>query len=256
MIRLRAPFAAAALALALGLAAGDAAAAGLNLYAGDCGAGTPATSVTNACTLNAGSAFRLIGSVVLPTGTIPQFSGCESILDVQTDATGTIQDWWRADACRASGFAAQADSLVIGGACATVWDHAAPQGTTLNALFADGAPPDRLRFLIETTVDPTVAPGATLVGDGVTERSVFAFTALRANSNGPGACVGCNSPACLVLQEIGIRTLLDAGGTHMRITDVQSNRSVNYNGSLTTAVCPSSVPVRQRTWGMLKSLYR
>lgn len=229
---------------------------GVNFFVNDCGGGVPTTSASNLCSTNTGTAFKVIGSMLMSAGTLQQFSGCESRLDIQTDATGGIEDWWRADACRPTGFVAAGDVNGIGGSCPTVWDNVTPSGTTLNAFVEPGAPDGRIRFLVSTVIDAATAATTNLVSDGATEVSVFSLTVLRVNSIGPGACAGCGHAACLVLNEIAVRSLLDVPATALRLTDPLTSRHVSYNGSLTTLVCPSSVPVRMRTWGMVKALYR
>ncbi len=242
---------------ALALLAAPAAASGINLFANDCSAGPTATNaVSNTCLSDAGTAFSLVGSMVMPAMTLHQFSGCQSILDVETDATGTIQDWWRADTCRPAAFVVYGDAIGIGGTCATVWDLAPPIGTSFNAVFAAGAPPDRIRYLIATTLDPTAAASTDLTGDGTTEWSVFRLTVTRAKTLAPNGCAGCLAPACLVLNEINVRTLTDTPDTWLRLTNPLAGAYVIYNGPMLSTLCPDAVPVRPRTWGAVKALYR
>jgi hypothetical protein len=229
------------------------AAPGVNLYLGECSAGSSTTTVTNACDSNAGTAFTLYGSIVMPAVTRHQFVTCESILDIQTDAAGAIEDWWRADDCRSSAFILTADAS-LAGACATLWDTVAPAVSTLTAFHAGSAPPNRIRLLLDTRLDPGAVYD--LVGDGATERVTFMLTVTRGKSLGPGACAGCSSTACIVLNETNLQTVSDTPATYLRLTDPVSNRYVTYNGSLTTAGCPGSVPARIRTWGAIKALYR
>jgi hypothetical protein len=245
-----------ALAALVLLPASAMAAPGVNLYVGDCSAGATANSVTEACTTNAGTSFSLVGSIVLPAVTIDHFAGCESILDIQTDGPSPIPDWWRADACRPSGFLATADPVVIGGSCATIWDAVPASGTSLNAVFPDETMSWRLRFLIDSPIDAGAAAGATLTGDAATERSVFRLTVTRIASTGLGRCAGCPQPACLVLNEINLRSLGQAPSDWLRVTDEATNRHISFNGDLLTGVCPDAVPVHNRTWGSIKAMYR
>lgn len=216
--RLRSP--ARFLAALLLLHASPAAAApGVNLLVGECSAGSSTTSVTNACDSNAGTAMSLYGSIVMPAVTRHQFVACQSILDIQTNATGAIEDWWRADACRSSAFHATADASLAGD-CPTLWDTVAPAGTTLTAFFAEGAPANRIRLLIDTRLDPGAAYD--LVGDGVTEKVTFLLTITRSWSVGANACAGCATAACIVLNETNLQTLSDTPATYLRLTDRKS----------------------------------
>jgi hypothetical protein len=227
----------------------------INLYVNDCGAGSSTSTVTNACTLNTGTAFVAYASLIMPAVTRVGFVGCVGVLDVQTTDAGQINDWWRGDAgsCRATGFSVAADGA-IGGSCATLWDNVPPAGSNLTSLYGVAeSPANRTRFLLGVVLASTDAYD--LTGDGATEMSVFKFTVLRAKTLGATACVGCATPACLVLNEINMQTLTDSPETFLRLVTPASNNHINYN-SFTGAVCPDAVPVRNRTWGSVKALYR
>jgi hypothetical protein len=237
-------------------AASALAAPGINLNVDDCAAGTPTNVVNEACTTNSGTSFVLIGSVVLPPVTVSHFSGAESILDIQTENNVPVPDWWRADVCRSYGFVPTGDPVAIGGSCPTLWDTYAPAGTTLTAVIADGAPPNRIRFLIDSVLDDATATNASVTGDGTTERSVFRLTVTRIQTVGDGSCIGCFHPACIVLNEINVRSQGQAPENWLRITAAATSRYVTYNGGLASAVCPDDVPVRMKTWGAVKAFYR
>src|SRR5262249_5275037 len=116
--------------------------------------------------------------------------------------------------------------------------------------------PNRIRFLIQSSLDDATAAGASLSGDGATERSVFRLTVTRARTIGDNACAGCFNPACLVLNEISFHALGQASGDWLRLSSAATSRYVSYNGSLVSAVCPDGVPVRMSTWGAIKAFYR
>jgi len=228
---------------------------GLNLYVADCGAGTTTNTLTNACTSNTGS-MTLVGSAVIPSS-MTDFIGAAAIVDVQTD-NATIPDWWRGDAagCRAGAITALMDATVAP-SCATIWDGQAAILPVFAVLANDpnrtgnDVPVNRVRF----NAGAAVPAGYALDADGTTELGVVKFTITRAKTTGTGNCAGCSSGACLVLNEINLQSETP-GAPFIRITSVLTNNHVSYNGTGLTLICPDAVPVRNRTWGAVKALYR
>jgi hypothetical protein len=216
---------------------------GINLFVDECGAGTTQASVTNACTLNSGTAFTLVGSAVIPELTRVGFIGCMSTLDV-APSDWVVPDWWRLDACRAVGFIAS-DGATVTSACPSIWENGLPATTMINGFPIYGGAHMRLYIgsvlAIENAYDFT--------GDGATELGVFRLTVTHRKTLGDGACTGCTTGAVVVLQEINLQTLTDTPDTFLRLTNPLVNTSVSYNGG-------QGVPARNRTWGAIKALYR
>jgi hypothetical protein len=222
--------------------------AGVNLYVTDCSQGSSVNSVTNACDTNAGAAFTVVASCVVPIVTQPAFVGAMGVLDVQAGAA-QLPNWWRLDGCRGGReFAATlASDPAMGGSCPTIWDRVTPAGNNVTAISGiDG--PNRVRFLLGAVLASQDAYD--LEGDGVTELSVFKFTILNTKTVGTGSCAGCTTGACLVLNEIQLYTL----SHYFRITTPLSNNFITYNSG--APACAASTPARNRTWGAIKSLYR
>ncbi len=240
----------AALLLCASIASAQAVYLGLN----DCTAGpSVAHAFTNACTSNSGTAGVLYGSCVPTSQVEVQFVGAQSVLDIQSSLSAT-PDWWRADACRSTGFSMAADALSIGGSCATLWDNAPPAGSNLTALNGVGGA-NRIRFLLGTVLDATVAATTNFQGDGATEYSAWKLTIGKTKSTGTGSCAGCSAGACLVLNEINLQTLTDTPATYERLTD--GSAGLNFVTYQTGApVCAGSTPTQNHTWGSIKALYR
>ena len=238
------------LSAALLLCSSVAMAQGVNLYLNDCGAGSSVHTVTNACTSNSGIAFVAYGSCVVPRVTKQAFIGTMNVIDIQTSAA-TIPDWWRADDCRATGFALVTDAT-LGGSCPTIWDRVPPAGNNIFALpFVGGSA--RVRFLLGVVLYSYDAYD--LVGDGTTELSVFKWIVLNQKSVGAGACGGCSTGACIVLNDVQIQGLYDhTVADFIDITNPLGSNSITYNTG--APVCAGSTPTQNRTWGALKSLYR
>lgn len=244
------------LSAALMLCASMSMAQGIGLYVGvDC---NPAASqaVTNACTTNTGTAFTAFVTAVIPPAAKPQFVGTISIIDVQTNLP-TIPDWWRADACRGTGFSMAADNTIGGATCAaTIWDTANPAGSNLSANLTTGGV--RERFLLGTVLLPTDV--FDLSGDGTTEVAIAKWTVTKAKSVTASACAGCAQGACIVLNEVQIQGTGDhqfEDYLHLT-TPIGTKNWISYNTSAPgdIPVCPDAVPVRNRTWGSVKALYR
>lgn len=240
------------LSAALMLCASMAMAQGVGLYVGvDCGGA--ATSVSNTCLSNSGTAMTLSGTAILPPQGKPLFVGESSIIDVQTSLS-TIPDWWRVDACRGSSpFSLTTDGTIAGTNCGTtMWDVAAPAGNNIAGLTTVGG--SRERFVLSAVLYPVDV--FDMPGDGVTEEMVFKFIILKAKSVGTGSCAGCLQGACIVLNEIQLQGTQDASeADYLRLTTPINGRNfVTYNAGAPT--CAGSTPTQNRTWGSVKALYR
>jgi hypothetical protein len=66
-----------------------------------------------------------------------------------------------------------------------------------------------------------------------------------------GACAGCSTGACIVLNSVELVRLPGAIGGNVTLTTPGSNFATWQAG----AACVT-VPVRNRTWGQVKALYR
>jgi len=222
----------------------------VNLYVGDCGAGTTTHSVTNACLTNSGTAFTAFGSILVPSTPRIGFIGAMSVVDVQS-SQAALPAWWDGAVCRAAGFALASDAT-MGGNCPTLWDAAPPAGNNITAQPGIGGP-NRVRFLLGVVLD--IGSAYDLVGDDVTETSVFKWSVLKSRSVGTGACAGCSCGATIVLTEVNLQTLTDTPATFVRLTYPITNNTITYNGGSMVG-CGASTPTQNRTWGSIKSLYR
>lgn len=243
-----------ALALfALALSASAAAAnPGVRLHVGDCGAGAAQASIANACAGNTGDAFTLVGSAVLPAVTKTGVVGMLAIVNVGFTDPNVAPDWWRFDTCRPAAFAMVADSTT-GGTCPSFWSGVKVAGSAMAEEVGAGGPASRIRIVIASVAD---APDSfTVVGDGVTEETLFRLTVHNAGTTGAGACAGCSTGACLIIAEAEIQGYSDTTpADFLSLQPEWGQFFVTYNSGY--PVCPDSVPARNRTWGSLKALYR
>jgi len=226
-----------------------AAMAQVNLYIGDCGAASTLHAVTNTCASNTGTAFAAFGSIVVPPVTRVGFVGAMSVIDVQS-SLAALPDWWNGLTCRPAGFTLASDAG-MGGSCPTLWDNVPAAGNNITVQPATGGP-NRVRFLLGVVLDAGSAYD--YVGDGATETSVFKWSVLKSKSVGTGACAGCSSGACIVLNEVNLQTLTDLPSTFLRLTAPLQNNFITYNAGAQT--CAGSTPTQNHTWGSVKALYR
>ena len=218
-------------------------AAGVNLSWTACGAaGTD--SKTFACAANTGSDV-LVASFVAPAGT-SGITGIEAVVDIQS-STPTMPDWWlfkNAGTCRQTALS----TLSAGVSCdGDYWAGQASGG--ISAYITPYlAATNRARLLVIYAVPSNLA------GPVDVDVEYFAFTATigHAKTVGTGSCAGCATPMCVVLNEIKLTQGVGIGD--FRLGNAAVNNIVTYQGE-SAANC-LTVPVKNRTWGAVKSLLR
>lgn len=232
--------------------AGVPATSGISLTWSDCpGGATASSSMTYACSGDADT-VRLVCSLAVPA-TLSGVIGAEIVVDMQS-VDALVPDWWRMDGsgtggCRAGMLDTAFDTLATP-ACADVWRGNAVGG---NQGFSIGPPAHPLSSqarILEVASVPsanavTLAPG-----------TIYGLLTLVINSVhtvGPPACAGCAHGACLVFNSVLIRRLPGLGDQVFSAPAALESNWATWQG--TAANC-SAVPVRQTTWGAIKSLYR
>ena len=227
----------------------------LNLTWFDCPAGAGESDDAFLCNTNDGEhTLFLTFTLAQPlTGVI----GLEAVVDLQS-ADIALPPWWQlgAGGCRVGvPVNLVADASFAGSiACANPW-----RGTPASLIqgFTVG-PPDhgvsnqaRIKAVASVPSDSAsdLAAGTAYYGLKIIIRN-------GQTTGGPSACAGCLPPLCLVLNSILVRRLPGApGGDAMLTTPGPGNGTwATWRGG-TGADC-ALVPVRNRTWGQLKALYR
>jgi len=246
-IRSRLAAVASAAALVALAAAPPAAAAGLSLGWLDCGppSGPGVGSVTYGCLselveLPLFPGFRLAA----PVDSVIAF---ELVLDADV-ADAALPEWWHMEpgGCRASGWAADATPAT---SCLDPW---AGQGVAAYQGWIVGEPAGSARhgrLLVAAAVGP---------GGFVRLEQDQPYTACRVllRTNRTLSCAGCTTPACLVFNSLLIRRLPGSNPEELLLSgaDLAGGDRVLWQGGA-GADC-QSVPVRRRTWGAVKALYR
>lgn len=237
-----------ALCLTLGVSSAFAQ-AGLNLYWDGCSDGGTSAK-TFACDVNTGAAFSLYASVVLPAPMI-QFLGTTAIVDVNVDDV-TLPAWWQARPgdCRQNSVAVSFDPNAFVTNCVDIWNGAVPLSVLDLQPTAMGVHGANWLRINAGAVVPS-GQEYDIPADG-TELVVCKVTVNRAKTTGTGACAGCATAACIVLNECKLQT--PAGAHDQTVTQEGTSRWVTWNG--TPVGCPGTTPAVNRTWGAVKSLYR
>ena len=214
----------------------------------DCTAsGAPSSSLTDACASDGGSQ-SLIPSFRL-SAPVDSVIAVEAIVDLQYSGF-FLPDWWllAPTGCRYGGLQA-ASVAPAHPPCVNMWDLSLTPGVA----YAEGEPrgfANQARIFVGFAL-PSTAPPLML-------RPAVYYTAgmIILRNSGTSACTGCGGGACLVLNSIrlGRVPLPSQPYRHYDVvtsTPADSNR-VTWQGG---ADC-GAVPVRSRTWGQLKALYR
>jgi hypothetical protein len=236
-------------ALLLALGAASASASRLNLAWTNCLGDGGTTNQNFACNANTG-ASTMIASFT-PNMTSSTVNGNEVVIDVQT-ASSALPAWWEfknPGTCRPSALSLGAFAPVSSLICLEEFAGAAFAGIGAYKIGFGG--PNRARLVIAEAVP---AEALAYVDDSAEWFSV-SVTIKRTSSTGAGACAGCSTPACIVLNSIK----LTAGGG-AKDEFIGTSPGTNYvtwqGGVLGGGGCPAATPARNTTWGAVKSLYR
>lgn len=231
---------------------------GINLNLGDCVALGASNTMTTTCTANTTAPFKLVSTVEL-TQDIPNFNAAAVIIDFTASGTA-LPAWWNVQpgGCRA-GHAAPAWNGTSGGTCHTVWDIFAA-ATGFSPLVADqwqlglhGA--NSIRYNGGAAIGTPDTQPALDAAYGIYEWGICLITVDYTKTTSLGACAGCATPVCVVLNEVDLQ---QSGNPNpiVNTTPGSGFNWVNLNSFTGTQICPAATPTRNQTWGSLKSLYR
>ncbi len=225
-----------------------------------------------ACNVNTGQQ-RIVGSFVLDQP-LADYVGMEAVVDGMA-ASSALPPWWQffnAGSCRQISMFATSDfSVLPQTGCADPFQGYPGQGglaayCVMGANCVD-APTDTRRFRIKmagAVADPLpVAAGV--------EYYAFILTIRNAKTVGTGACSGCLEPVCLRVNSIKAAGL--SGTVEMNSGTGRPEERVGWQCgqwdpsgppphgdwwylNCTLDVSCAATPVRNATWGQIKSLWR
>ena len=208
--------------------------AGQSVLVPDCGSSTPSA---------------LYCAMVMPQPT-DSVLGAEITIDLQV-ADSSLPDWWRFDTggCRDGDLAANVNFSALN-ACSAVWPNLASSGVLGYTIGMPRGGLNQARIRVGVAV-----PSNQFVQLNATDMYYVARVVLAGNAT----CGGCEEPACLVLNSIRIFRPPRPEGvpTSDVVVTAPGLGNGNWAGWQTAAATTcQAVPVRNRTWGAVKSLYR
>ena len=233
----------------LALSAPRVRAAGINLYWNDCSplrGGAGVTGLTNDCTSNTGS-LSLVASFVPPPEVTALLAAVVSVY--VTLPAPSAPSWWQMQTggCRAGSISA-AFQFTGRSACTNPWPSSTLGFAQLDYPGCCNDP--RLAWIRAVAAVPTedsIAMSPNL------EYYAFEILIDRRKSVGAGSCDGCATPACIELKYIELDQSVP-WSYDQRLWQADQNTFVTYNGA--HAGDCRYTPVRNRTWGAVKSMYR
>lgn len=222
---------------------------GINLGWDICGPARVAEK-SFACDVNTGQDLLWI-SFVPPAG-ITALTGIETKLELQTEAA-TLPPWWQfqTGGCRATvGIALVTSTPEAPSTCAAPW--------ITNGIGGFGFPlsqpgPGRTPLWMVTAVDvPSYGP----LTAGV-EYHHAAIAVKHARTVGTTTCAGCDVGVCIALVNVRLVEDYAVDPYPVDLWEKLDRTTVLWQPTGTPpAECFQSVPVKNRTWGSIKSLYR
>jgi hypothetical protein len=166
----------------------------------------------------------------------------------------TISPWWSFDAVGCRGVTPSAlhgSADFTGGPfnCVDPWSGQASGGASYQTGFNG---PNRARM------KGVCAVAVSVPMDASSEYYLFSFIITNAMTVGAGSCAGCTDGVCLVLQSVLLTQPVGPGLFDYTITNPLLRQHVTWQpgGTQVTGGCPGGTPVRTRTWGGVKALYR
>jgi hypothetical protein len=236
-------------AMLLALGCGSATANQVELAWASCyGDGGPRNE-SFACDTNTGS-HTLIASFK-PDMTSETVNGNEIVVDVSSAGAG-LPAWWQfknTGTCRASALSVTSIPPTPLVQCI---DEFAGQATSGIGAYVIGvnASPNRARLIIAEAVPAS----ALALVDPAGEYFSIAIHITNEKTTGTGACSGCLTPMCIVLESI---KLTAGGGENDEfISASPGTNCVAWQGGAFSCGCSAETPTRNTTWGAIKSLYR
>lgn len=217
---------------------------GLNAFWGTCGYGNQLR--TFACDTNTGI-HDIVVSFAPPTN-LPAVYQALGIIDLCLGGVN-LTPWWQYNVGSCRQGALSAITQEVGGfpSCADLWQGQARAEVVYQVGYSGW---DSARILVQVWMDEQYAAPV----EAGTEYHAFTLRIRNISTVGAGACGGCTFPACIVLNELQIRQAPGTPGGDLILTSPLLNNYLMWQQSVPN--CPFIVPVANRTWGQVKSLYR
>lgn len=202
------------------------------------------------CLANTGT-NSVVGSFLAPAG-VTAMTGNEMVIDLLTN-TNPVPAWWQmfnAGSCRATALSLNLD-FTANVTCTDYWAGQASGGVGAYIVGQGGSTdpwvnPQRVRIILVAATSPLNAGPLT---EG-TEYYSFRMNISNAKTTGAGLCDGCLDPVCLVLNQVRITQPVGVGD--FDVTAQGTRNTITWQGGISC----TTVPVKNKTWGQIKNLYR
>jgi hypothetical protein len=183
-------------------------------------------------------------------------SANEVVMDVQT-AGATLAPWWgmATGQCRAA--ASVAGDFNFTGGPFTCYDYW--QAGAIGALSWSVLPNTTNRCRIKGVF--ALPAGDARITSVPVDLEVYSYKCNinNAKSTGLGACAGCTTEACIVLNSIRVNQPVASGGAAIFISNPAVVQHAIWQGWSTgdpNQACPLITPTKSKSWGSIKALYR
>jgi hypothetical protein len=223
---------------------------GLYLRWGDCPLSASASVVRGfSCDTDAGD--QALICAFTSAQAIDSVLGVEIVVDLQ-HSDAALPDWWHLEPAGCRDNALRADQSFSSSACSDVWGGQAAGGILDYAIGMPRGESNQARITLGFSV-PSNQPRTVNAVD------MYYAARLVISNMGTSVCGGCLGAACLVLNSIRVLRPprpLGAPSADVLLTEAGTSNG-NWAGwqTLASGSC-QLVPVRNATWGQIKSLYR
>src|SRR5690349_18645869 len=237
------------------------AAQGLNLRWNACLGDGGVQNRSFACNTNIGLA-SMYGSFVLASD-MNQVIGTEVVLQLAADSP-TLPAWWQfknAGACRVSSLSVS----TVDATAANCYDWSGGLmfgglGAYCTVAAPCTTPPPGANVAVIKVINAVQPNDATPIVGG---DELYDFTINIANQKtvGTGACAGCTTPVCIVLNSINVVAQDNLEQRFISTPTVPGSNYVTWQGGGSPGVggaigCPAATATQRSTWGGVKTLYR
>lgn len=220
---------------------------GLGLFWDGCSADPHQDTRTFACDTNAGEAFSLYATVVVPAE-MPQFTAASLTVDVGNWYSAPVPDWWRTAAgqCRENAITMTFDPVEVATpGCPDIW-----QGTFVMSAFAPQLLGSGEILRLRGAAAVQAGNEVHVFPDGA-ELVVCRIRISRQQTVGTGSCAGCTTCEMLALQECKLQQPPGYGDYTLTNGQYGWSNVAFWNGH-----CIPPDPVQNRSWGAIKGMYR
>ena len=232
---------------------------GVNLRWNNCFSDGSVVNRNFTCAANSGVNL-MVGSFSVPMD-LPAPKRTEFVVDIAT-ASATLPAWWQfrnPGSCRMTSMSMSIVLSPVAVNCVD-WTLGQAAGGILDYQMGARGPNTARVIGFAQVPDGIFPPIEPLFAN--TEYFTFNLAFNNAKSVGIGACAGCSTPACIVLNSIRISgadesTLATmtapSNGTDSNLVTWQGGAGVGVGSVIG---CPAATATRGSTWGRLKAVYR